>query len=510
VTIIASAEAPPEAITPPPFLHGETFVTSAALSALQAYSVSIGDIRLCQRAYEHPLRVANILHDFVNDDIAQRAYDAVALHDVAQRAWSDSGALASLRLYTNTIGDRSENWMYVSTLLADMDKVEACSEKGRRANVGDAIVENLLHDRGAFVPQHAWATPSKLVSLYRIDELLQNVNLESTLIKAAEMLDNLQHPAPSHRAVLQDIFAAESFYAPVCEALGYDGLSMALRSAAAELRLRRGGNETVLAQAREVLAPLGDHEQIVTDVTTRFEHLLDGEAYVESLVHDSSGHGVVHGHSVLEAPGLNESDKTAWVLWRRKMLGSVALKLARSGEQPADVLGVTIVVEDVDELATTYASIVKCIKANGVVKEHPTRSLGQAYSIQGSDTYIATVSGRLAAVGAVHTSEVEIVRKNNRHQVSKATFDLITDRGVYIPVELMVQTDEDWQQSRWGSAAHLFYKAGTTTGDPGVLRSIYDRRLDLNKNKGRPNPHAGGGGKQLRRLVAQPSSPLHT
>lgn len=493
-----STSVAPGSLMPEELLRGEDFVSAAAESAVCSYSRSIVDGRLSQRAYEHPINVANLLHDLMGLELERSVYDAAALHDLAQVATSEGAGKASavqaLREYSQKVageyvesdsGFRCPKWDYMSTLLSDMDEIEECSQLGRQIETEHVIVSDLLQSKiEGPVPQEAWSEPSGLVDLTKIENLLQNVNLESALVKAAEMLDNLRNPAPSERSVLQDVFDAESFYAPLCEAMGFDGLSMALRSEAAIIRLRRGGHEDVLEEAETMLAGLSDREQVLSDVSGLFQHLLDGVTTVETPLRDASGHGIKLGNVALHALGIGESNTDPRAHWRVKTLGSLAVKLAKTGEKPADVLGVTIVVGDLEELAVTYKGLVECIRANKVVKERPASSRSQAYSIQGAPEYITTVAQELYETGVVNKGDVEEVPKDNGHQVAKATFVYrphVVDRRrpkVEIPIELQIQTAEDWLASRIGSAAHLLYKAGAI-GDHTVIAAIQKRREHL-------------------------------
>lgn len=538
MTVVADVELPGPGIGPvfgmfPEYLIGEHYVSSTAHSSLQLYSEATGD----QRIYEHSLRVADILHDFMGGELSKDVYDAAALHDVAQR-YTAGGLQAvpaedALRMYSEGVeGEYVESdlvfrytkWEYMSALLADMDKIEECSELGRKVvdsldpDKADSLApqSEVLPQGETVVPQEAWSAKGGLVDLNKIEKLLKEVNLESALVKAAEMLDNLKHPAPHARAVLQDVIDAESFYAPLCEAMGFDGLCMALRSEAAKTRLSRGGLESKVEEAEHMLEGLNDREQVLSYVNGLFRHLLDGETEVRTPLRDASGHGIMLGNVVLHSLGITESDNKPWAHWRVKSLGSLALKLLKTNEKPVDVLGMTIVVNNRDELALTYKGLIECIRANRVVEERPSGSRAQAYSVQGSEGYLVTVmrdalgcsKAEIAAAkdslldkGSINYDGVELVLKDNGHQVSKATFMYrphmadTSQAEAEIPIELQIQTKRDWLVSRIGRAAHLLYKA-ETGGDHKVLRSINKRREHL----GSPslNPQSLGRGKQFR------------
>ena len=508
----------------PEFAFGEQFVSRDALTSLTVYGrlAEIDGTPEAVRAYEHPLRVATILHDFVGNKISQGAYDAAALHDIAQRIGKDhehyKAARETLRSYEASIG--KEAWTYNSGLLGDMDAIEECSQQGRHliTDTRDEHISSLLASSGTEdVPDYAWSIGSGLVSMGEISALLHDVNVEAAVVKCAEMLDNLQHPAPNPRALLQDIIDAESFYAPLCEGMGLQGLCMAIRSETAKLRLQHRGRDDMLTEAEGILSTLGERDQVLADVSGLFEHLLGSKVQVAIPVDNQSGHGIMLGHSTLNAHRINGDVLDSRIRWRVKSLGSLALKLDRfrnaailrpdePPKKPADVLGVTIIVDDMKALTMTYKGLVQCIKQNNVVEEGTLAGQPKTFSIQGSRSYVRSVSRSLADSGA-EKHEFERVRKNNGHQVVKAMFmylpHVVTpDRPeVAIPVELQIQTEADWKEGQEGTAAHLFYKAevDASAHDHTAIRSIRDRMSHMNAS--RLNPYSHRRGEQFRQTV---------
>ena len=97
------------------------------------------------------------------------------------------------------------------------------------------------------------------ISEARIDpeymkDFLKTVNIESVIIKACELVDNLEHPTSRREsALLQDVLEAESFYAPLCEVLGLEALGSKLLGLAKRIRLEKLNKFASIEQARDML-----------------------------------------------------------------------------------------------------------------------------------------------------------------------------------------------------------------------------------------------------------------
>lgn len=473
----------PESIGP---LRGRERASYAAKLAVIGFSERTHS----DRAYEHPARVADILADFTHDELGQWVYDAVFLHDIAQTATDTNHpyykvARQTIRSYRNKIvaeesprfGQEGEmqGWVYVSTLLSELDAIEGVSERYRLFSSYDSDLAAVLQSKKDIaIPHTFWRVPAGLTKPEEMYNLLGNVNLESVLIKSAEMLDNLNYPAPKDRSILQDIFEAESFYAPLEELLGHKGFSMALRSRAAILRLEKSNQADYISQAQNILETIGDRDAIKEIISNVFARVLPGESIEFHSINDTSEHRMVYGESLLHLPEIPCGDITA--KWRAKSLGSLALKLEKfDGELPADVIGINLVTDDLDSASTVFGRLIRAIKMNGNVREKPAPSRIESYSIQGGSDYIEQMKTGVLLEG-VGQEELDCVPKSNGHQVSKATFEYTLVSGVPVNIEIMVQTRSDYLVSERGEAAHINYKADSPVEQAHLLQAIHARK----------------------------------
>lgn len=469
-----------------------------------------------ERAIEHPKRVADILADFTHTELGPLVYDAVALHDIAQSAINRDdlrrrNARLVLKSYRRMIVEEESelhgkhgdlvSWDYVSTILSNLDEVESVSEEYRQVPTGNPQLDSVLSaTTNVPVPADLFAIEPNLHDPNRMLNLLEGVNLEAFLIKAAEALDNLRNPAPSDRTVLQDVFEAESFYAPCLELLGYKGFSMAIRSESAILRLQKLGKTEWISSAEELTGQLQERDTIGALVEAIFERVLPGKSIGEHAVNNVAEHGTVIGRSLIDLDEISLENIKAY--WRLKSLGSLALKLLRfEGEMPADVLGITLVVDSDDDAMSVFEQTVCAVKRNGKVAERPAPSRHEAYSVQGKEDYLEKFRHLLASTGVLE-QEVEFKEKNNGHEVAKVTFAFTHDGTDFaVPVELMVQTQCAYERSERGEAAHVAYKAGGDAMNADVLRAIRERRDKMSTQT--LNGQSRKAGKQFRDLIQE-------
>ncbi len=441
-----------------------------ALFAVQDFSLRVHE----PRALDHPLRVAKILHDFAGTMLPQEAFEATLLHDVVERAEAKEGlqtknAKQVLLGYFDGMKGEEDKSIYVSSLLADMSLVEEAAETYRTAENEDPHLKEILSGNTtdqAIKVQH-WMEKSRVINVETMHELLEQVNLESVLIKAAELLDNLTYVPPKDRSLIQDIFEAESFYAPLCEILGFDGLSMALRDAAARNRSEKSGNTLIQAQALEMRDNVIDAGSIDSVV----EAIFGDNALTAPVLGQLSDHGVRIDEVIASLNGAELAGVA-----RVKSVGSLALKLARgAGERPMDIVGMTFVANDVTEASIFFHALLARLKNIDVAQLQPAPSRKEAVHIRGDSSYISEYTKHM-------DPDIEVDEKPEEpgaYQVAKVTALFF---GV-IPVEIQVQTKDDRKNGRIGTASHTTFKDGGTGLRTELLGSIYDRKRRLARDR---------------------------
>jgi hypothetical protein len=458
---------------------GSTF----AVEALNTYTNLLPE-NLQSRSSDHPRRVASILKAFAGDNVPSLVYDAALLHDVADRYVSSAdteisdSATTSLAEYFSNSGQ--ENSLYVACLLADLDTIELTAEEYRKQIAKEdqysqfsSIITNGYTDP---LPPELWLIDSPDTDLEKMSVLLQGVNLESVLIKAAELLDNLLNPPQREAALLHDILEAEYFYAPLLEVIGYDGFAMSLRDISAQIRCNKSGNDDIVLKAKQI------HD---TAMGVSVEGLFEKIGIDSFIVTDVVKPLLERGHVSTGEFTFEQTGDLVKGNWRIKSVGSLALKLLRqNGDVPMDVLALTVIEKDVDSVGFAFSSLINTLRQKSdKVSFRKAPSKDKPLYVQGSDEYTQIILDSTQSNGIDSSDIQQNIVDNGKFEVAKLTFDLTHDRGI-TPVEVQFVTEDARKDSRIGETAHILFKNGyksTVENQTELLKAIHDRKRRLDK-----------------------------
>lgn len=425
----------------------------AALQSIDTYLDLVGDER--DEFAKHARRTEDLVQVFAGDYMPSKAIDAVLLHDIGDRATGgdarriEAASAAFVEYLTSPeVGEKEGE--YVVSLIKDMTTIEDTATQYREMG------EPELHLREG--DPNIWSKETPAIPLDDMFTLSKNVNIESVIIKSCEMLDNLHHPAKTDLAVMHDIFEAESFYAPVCEVLGYDGLAMELRSYAQQIRLVNQGHEDLVVNVKRFchemrrLGPESVLSKLAPVENFNVSRVVNQPRYIDEAS-DVPYESVDLGEFALDLDGRLLAGN-----WRIKSVGSLANKIISSDqkEMPMDVMGVTVISEDTDTVASDFSTVVRhtvesssLTPKNAPSKEHP-------FIVQGDTEYINAVCARMSEeLGEDFVNEhVQKINKENGYRVSK--FTCLGDDSM--PIEMQFVTKEDRKEGRVGEWAHIFHK----------------------------------------------------
>jgi hypothetical protein len=417
-----------------------------------------------------------LLDDFVGRDVPDLAYHAALLHDLPDRASDElthRNATSALDKYFQTL-DKDDR-CYMLALLADMSTIEDYAQQYRESFThSDGNLVGLLQadtHKEREVSSRYWLIDAKMAPPETMLKALEEVNLESVLIKSAELLDNLITPPKKEVAVLQDIFEAESFYAPLLEILGYDGFAMALRNQSAILRLQKSNNQEYIDVASEIVAGVVSPND-VTERVTRLMNQLGHEFAMSAVVRKGSGsHDITIGELINEFHSHEQSTMMRGV-WRVKSVGSLALKMYEGrSDVPADIVGLTVIAEDLDSVSEYFGQLVTRLPKTEGVKLVPSPSRTEAVHIKGGGNFIEKVQSKLP-----ENTPVDVIGSSDHSGFQVAKVTLVYDG---LPIEIQVMTEADRLNSRTGIASHAAYKTKLVDFDHTVLKSIKARREAL-------------------------------
>ena len=433
---------------------------------------------------EHAERTMKLVEEFAGLKLPPEAIHAVLLHDVVDRFHNrdsqkctperrQAAGLALADVFTNPkIDMMCAQVSYVASLIADFIAVEEASGQ-HRLQVANTIPENIreiITDRyEGSVPAEAWRQIEPFVDVEQMAEFLDKTNIEAVIIKACELLDNMRYPSSSREsAKLQDVLEAESFYAPLCEVMGFDGLAASLRSQAHIIRLKGQGEHDLVKEIREQYETIRQ-----VGVRNLVNTIFGTEEVVAKAVVGLRSEASCHNRPVHIGDFLAKNGKKVEGKYRLKTVGSWAAKVheARQNDKleytPMDVLGLTVISGTVKDQARDFVEFLqRRIDMNPAFQLKKANSKSSAIYVQGMVDYVNAVRWEMWQHGfdigrcefAIQDDE-SVKQCGQKYQVSKVTFLMDhpeLDKGV--PVEVQFVTKAERQRSRTGEVAHIIYK----------------------------------------------------
>lgn len=458
---------------------------------------------------DHAHRVYKIVKAYTGDDLPPEAASLSLIHDVADRmfnkkstkyndAWARSAADALYKFMDDE--NISHNQLkYSACLLADMAKIEQSAAHHRKLMAEIAKEESnddyqktysLVAERYmGKVSRDQWRVAQPLLDFNHMGMEMDKVNIESFIIKGAEIMDNLQHPSSKREsAALQDVLEAESFYAPILEAMGYEAFAAELRSAAKIRRLIGQDREELIESAKETqdrVLQVG-----VDKIADKIFGANDGTINYAIRKNEDSGEYSTH---MGEFAADTKYGNIVAGNWRIKTVGSLADKL-KGGDGIMDIVGMMVISRDRETITRDFAHFI----ADRLKEFRPVcaRGKNRPIYIQGTKEYVDVVEQNLRELGVgsdeylvkIDTDEKCKQRGYSIYEVSKVTFAVDID-DVETPVEIQFLTKDERRRSRKEELAHLIYKYLQSLGfgkdylEKETARQRYDRMMIINLAK---------------------------
>ena len=475
---------------------------------------------------EHAYRVHKIVKAYTGDDLPPEAASLSLIHDVADRMFNKKSTKYN-DVWARNAADALYGFMddekishdqleYSASLLADMAKIEQSAAHHRKlmaeiaeeeSNEDYQEIYSLVAERhmGEVSPEQ-WAIAQPLLDLDHMRLEMDKVNIEAFIIKGAEIMDNLQHPSSEREsAVLQDVLEAESFYAPILEAMGYEAFAAELRSVAKVRRLIGQGKEDLVKSAKEIqdrvlqvgMDKIADKIFGVNDGTINYAIRKDEDSGEYSTHMGEFAADTKYGNMVAGN-------------WRIKTVGSLADKL-KGGDGIMDIVGMMVISRDRETTACDFAHFI----ADRLKEFRPVcaRNKNKPIYIQGTKEYVDIVEQNLRELGVssdeylikIDTDEKCEKRGYPIYEISKVTFVVVVD-DVEIPVEIQFITKDERCRARTGEVSHIAYKYLQSQGfgkdnleeettrqrvermkivslAEEVLGALYKRRYDMKNSK---------------------------
>lgn len=427
---------------------------------------------------DHAYRVYKIVKAYTSDDLPPEAASLSLIHDVADRMfnkkstkYNDTWARNATDALYEFMDDENishDQLKYSACLLADMVEIEQNAAHHRKLMAKIAEEESnddyretysLIAERymGKVSPDQ-WRVAQPLLDLDHMRMGMDKVNIEAFIIKGAEIMDNLQYPSSKREsAVLQDVLEAESFYAPILEAMGYEAFAAELRSVAKVRRLIGQGKEDLVESAKEIqdrvlqvgMDKIADKIFGVNDGTINYAIRKDEDSGEYSTHMGEFAADTKYGNMVAGN-------------WRIKTVGSLADKL-KGGDGIMDIVGMMVISRDRETTACDFAHFI----ADRLKEFRPVcaRSKNRPVYIQGTKEYVDAVEQNLRELGVgsdeylvkIDTDEKREQRGYSIYEISKVTFAVDVD-DVEVPVEIQFITKDERRRARTGEVSHIAYK----------------------------------------------------
>lgn len=427
---------------------------------------------------DHAYRVYKIVKAYTSDDLLPEAASLSLIHDVADRMfnkkstkYNDTWARNATDALYEFMDDENishDQLKYSACLLADMVEIEQNAAHHRKLMAKIAEEESNDDYREAYsliaerymgkVSPDQWRVAQPLLDLDHMRMGMDKVNIEAFIIKGAEIMDNLQYPSSKREsAVLQDVLEAESFYAPILEAMGYEAFAAELRSVAKVRRLIGQGKEDLVKSAKETQDRI---LQVGMDkIADKIFGVNDGTINYAIRKDEDSGEYSTH---MGEFAADTKYGNMVAGNWRIKTVGSLADKL-KGGDGIMDIVGMMVISRDRETTACDFAHFI----ADRLKEFRPVcaRSKNRPVYIQGTKEYVDAVEQNLRELGVssdeylvkIDTDEKREQRGYSIYEISKVTFAVDID-GVEVPVEIQFITKDERRRARTGEVSHIAYK----------------------------------------------------
>lgn len=462
-------------------------------------------------AVEHAVRSLKTLATFcknVEPKRRQAMADAMLLHDVLGR----------------TLHEETEERWLLSSYLQDSIKEYVKSPEGKTAfiymhdqvTIGtyareyrESMKKGLLNDPGydGMLNVDAWKVDVPVIDGDGLRTLSKEVNIESLIIKAAEMLDNIKYPPKQDSQQLRNILEAESCYIPMLEALGYDAMAAEMASTCHIYRLYGQGQGDVVEKAAWTYHEYANEDP--ADIIQRALQL-EEKPIVKWIVNQTSDNiksGINCRFAELEVD--SHATKRRF-LFRQKSIGSMAKKMYEKGSDYnlLDVFGFQMIVDagdqtlnnmhhyemsdeqidrihsnQVEDLADCFKGFSETVMSNSELEIRSTNGRRKPIFVQGDEEFISRVFSGLPIDVASEVGQEEDKRKSVPYRVAKVTALLDEE----LPIEIQVITDLDRKLGRTGETSHIAYKNGDNAGDElRWIQSLHKRINFMKTGEGNP------------------------
>lgn len=437
-----------------------------------------------------------LMRTYCADDFSEYAYLAAALgrakdieSGLGERRRDSIRAANEMRsFFANNSDDfYSDQNIYIAGLLQDRERLDRFKKMVRIDGDWDEYNPQPSRD--------SWLNNPELVEPQVLYDAVNDLNMESILISGVETLHALTEHGANDMATLNMVRYSEQIIAPIAEVMGLDALAMSLNSRTKIIRLRNGGRQDLIYMAESVIdrfADINSRHSIADNVRGVFSNTIrdalgdkeGGKFEPQMPVDYNSDNGSVYGDTTPETINIGGVDTTVAWRYRLKTVGSLAWKMHKAELKgadprvtPMDILGLTAVVDSVEDQKRLFGAIVNGVFGGGRTAPYPAPSKTSPVHIRGEAKFIKNIAEALPF--NIDIDEHVAPSPESLHLCKVTGF-----HAGNLPFEIQCVTRKFRDSMQTGNLAHILYKNNTDhiTSDnnpsrwEGLLADIRSRR----------------------------------
>lgn len=444
-------------------------------------------------------RSLGLVRTYCGNELNGSAYKAAALgtledtaaglgvrHVASSRATEELGKFFVENSHGNLYGSKN---IYIAGLLQDRRRLDKFRQA---AKSGD---DELDYESDSDPSKSEWLSDPTITDADTLYDAVSTINIESILISGAETLADLrerQRRSSHDRATLDLVRYSEQIIAPVAEVIGFDALAMSLNGTTKEIRLTNGGRDYLLDRADALIdryRALDRGHSLAHNATTAVNGIVKEifenpqlDIGTELPVDYNDDNQAVYGDAPERALIIDGRPVNVSWRYRLKTRGSLGWKLYKAEERgyagntaPMDILGITAVVESVDDQVRVFKSLADGIYQAPNITPYASPSKSSPVHVRGTKEYIALMTQNLTD---------RDVDTRTAESADALHYGKVTGFYGEMPFEIQCVTRKTRDAMQTGPTAHIIYKAnavGTLTHDETerwteLLASIRGRR----------------------------------
>lgn len=417
--------------------------------------------------------VAALAHDFAGNHMPADAFEVAQVAHIAELAHRFNLSPNIGRALTSAFNDRlrgvsAEEWesdadlmpiKYTFSLMRDFpliaDFIKSHEAKCQRAGHEYIDIEGLV-------------------------DLVEKTNFESIIIKSALdysnflMLDGKEYLTDKEKSKMRRVITAiKTVDSPLLALTGFDALEAEILSKAYTWELNQSGDQFFVSKASEIFEELGGRTKLAQTTEEFLEELFINDVFDHKRVtSDQEYYGVFFGGGEIT---FSEYANEYRVLARLKSVGATAKKMhalynkTEEVETPIDIIGVTLIAKNEDEMSQCLAAIMR--RLSQVDVDHvsaPSRT--EQVHVKGSNEFLSRFGREGVSAQLYEERELRVKDElcDNGYEAVKLTLSYTKD-GLVMPIEIQVTHETARKESRAGLGSHTLFKLMKLAKDAGNI-----------------------------------------